>query len=130
MLKLQPWFVKSNIRTYTPPEQIKVEPNIAIVKDLLSDNMGASASVIPHTLYEEINVTIKLANRLLKLKKSLSLIMILLFLLLMLRNHLFLLGLRIMLKLQLLFVRVILELIHPVSKLKLNLVLLWLKISW
>ena len=30
---------KSNIRTYTPPEQIKVEPNIAIVKDLLSDNI-------------------------------------------------------------------------------------------
>ena len=30
---------KSNTRTYTPPEQIKVEPNIAIVKDLLSDNI-------------------------------------------------------------------------------------------
>ena len=30
---------KSNIRTYTPPEQVKVEPNIAIVKDLLSDNI-------------------------------------------------------------------------------------------
>ena len=30
---------KSNIRTYTPPEQIKVEPNIAIVKDLLADNI-------------------------------------------------------------------------------------------
>ena len=30
---------KSNIRTYTPPEQIKVEPNIAIVKDLLFDNI-------------------------------------------------------------------------------------------
>ena len=90
---------KSNIRTYTPPEQVKVEPNIAIVKDLLSDHidghvihfcdeiariakpcakdkhrpvvgmpvisvkigdhcdhglcdMGASASVIPYTLYE------------------------------------------------------------------------------
>ena len=25
---------KSNIKTYTPPEQVKVEPNIAIVKDL------------------------------------------------------------------------------------------------
>src|SRR4051812_6402678 len=113
---------KSNIITYTPPEQVKVEPNIAIVKDLLADNidghviqfcgeiariakpcvkdkhrpvvgvpvisvkigyrcyhglcdMGASASVIPITLYEEIkheiapaelediDVTIKLANR-------------------------------------------------------------------
>ena len=121
MLKLQLLFIKSNIRTYTPPEQVKVEPNIAIVKDLLSDNIdghviqfegetariakpdekdkhrpvvgmlvvsikigdhcyhglcdiGASASVIPHTLYEEIkngiapvelediDVTIKLAN--------------------------------------------------------------------
>jgi len=30
---------KSNIRTYTPPEKIKVEPNIAIVNDLLSDNI-------------------------------------------------------------------------------------------
>ena len=112
---------RSNIRTYTPPEQVKVEPNIAIVKELLSDNidghviqfcsetariakpcakdkhrpvvgmpiisvkigdhcyhglcdMGASASVITYTLYQEImhdiapieledtDVTIKLAN--------------------------------------------------------------------
>ena len=30
---------KSNIRTYTPPEQVKVEPNIAIIKDLLADNI-------------------------------------------------------------------------------------------
>ena len=30
---------KSNTRTYTPPEQVKVEPNIAIVKDLLADNI-------------------------------------------------------------------------------------------
>ena len=30
---------KSNIKTYTPPEQVKDEPNIAIVKDLLSDNI-------------------------------------------------------------------------------------------
>ena len=30
---------RSNIRTYTPPEQVKVEPNIAIVKDLLSDSI-------------------------------------------------------------------------------------------
>ena len=28
---------KSNTRTYTPPEQIKVEPSIAMVKDLLDD---------------------------------------------------------------------------------------------
>ena len=30
---------KSNIRTYTHPEQVKVEPNIAMVKDLLADNI-------------------------------------------------------------------------------------------
>ena len=30
---------KRNIKTYTPPEQVKVEPNIAIVKDLLSYNI-------------------------------------------------------------------------------------------
>ena len=30
---------KSNNRTYTPPEQIKVEPSIAMVKDLLDDNI-------------------------------------------------------------------------------------------
>ena len=30
---------KSNIRTYTPPEQVKVEPSITIVKDFLSDNI-------------------------------------------------------------------------------------------
>ena len=111
-----------NIKTPKPPEQIKVEPSVAMVKDLLVDNidghviyfydeaariarpdtknkhrpvvglpvisikigdhcyhglcdMGASASVIPHSLYkeimhdiapaelEEIDVTIKLANR-------------------------------------------------------------------
>ena len=30
---------KSNTRTYTPPKQIKVEPSIAMVKDLLADNI-------------------------------------------------------------------------------------------
>ena len=30
---------KSNIRTPKPPEQIKVEPKIAMVKDLLVDNI-------------------------------------------------------------------------------------------
>ena len=112
---------KSYTRTPTPPEQIKAEPSIAMVKDLLDDDldghviyfcgetanivkpdakihrpvvgmpvisvkigdhcyrglcdMGASASAIPHSLYkeimhdiapaeiEEIDVTIKLANR-------------------------------------------------------------------
>ena len=113
---------KSNAITYTPPEQIKVEPSIAMVKDLLVNNidgnviyfcdeaakiarpdtknkhrhvvgmpvvsvkigdhyyhglcdMGASVTTIPFTLYQEImndiahaeiedvDVTIKLANR-------------------------------------------------------------------
>ena len=113
---------KSNARTPTTHKKIKVEPSIAMVKDLLADNidehviyfcdeaariarpdtknkhrpivgmpvisvkigdhcyhglcdMGASASAIPHSLYkeimhdiapaeiEEIDVTIKLANR-------------------------------------------------------------------
>ena len=30
---------KSNTKTYTPPEQSKVEPSIAMVKDLLVDNI-------------------------------------------------------------------------------------------
>ena len=30
---------KSNTRTYTPPEQINVEPSIAMVKDLLHDDL-------------------------------------------------------------------------------------------
>ena len=30
---------KINVRTYTPHEQVKVEPNIAIVKDILSNNI-------------------------------------------------------------------------------------------
>ena len=33
---------KSNIRTHNPPEQVKVEPNIAIVKDLLSNNIDGN----------------------------------------------------------------------------------------
>ena len=38
MLKLPPW-LKSNIKTPKPPEQVKVEPNVAMVKDLLVDNI-------------------------------------------------------------------------------------------
>ena len=30
---------KSNTRTYTPPEQIKVKPSITMVKDLLNGNI-------------------------------------------------------------------------------------------
>ena len=35
---------KSNTRTPTPPEQIKVEPSIAMVEDLLADNIDGHAS--------------------------------------------------------------------------------------
>ena len=35
---------KSNTRTPTPPEQIKVEPSIAMVKDLLVDNIDGHVS--------------------------------------------------------------------------------------
>ena len=45
-------------------------------------------------------------------------------------NLISLLGLGNMLKLQLWFIRVILEHLHPLRKLKLNLLLLWLRISW
>ena len=34
---------KSNARTPTPPKQIKVEPSIAMFKDLLVDNIGGHA---------------------------------------------------------------------------------------
>ena len=37
---------KSNTRTYTPPDQIKVEPSIAMVKDLLVDNIDGFTSVM------------------------------------------------------------------------------------
>ena len=30
---------KSNTRTYTPPEQINVEPGIAMIKDLLDEDL-------------------------------------------------------------------------------------------
>ena len=36
---------KSNTKTPTPHEQIKVEPNIAVVKDLLADN------IVGHVIY-------------------------------------------------------------------------------
>ena len=34
---------KSNTRTPTPPKKIKVEPSIAMVKDLLADNIDGHA---------------------------------------------------------------------------------------
>ena len=51
---------KSNTRTPTPPEQIKVEPSIAMVKDLLDDNIDG------HVIYfcEEL---LELLERILKI---------------------------------------------------------------
>ena len=40
MLKSQLWLTKSNIGAPRPSEQIKVEPNVAMVKDLLVDNIN------------------------------------------------------------------------------------------
>ena len=58
---------KSNIRTYTPPEQVKVEPNISIVKDLLSDNIDGhviylcdEAAKLPNPM-KKINIDLLLA---------------------------------------------------------------------
>ena len=72
----------------------------------------------------------KLRNLLVLKKKQLFTMLIQLCLLLILRNLLSLLGLRNMLKLQLWLIKVILEHLDPLNKLKLNLMLQWLKISW
>src|SRR3989337_676742 len=72
----------------------------------------------------------RLRNPLVLKKKQLFTMLIQLCLLLILRNHLFLLGLRNMLKFQLWLTKVILEHLNPLNKLKLNLILLWLRISW
>ena len=45
---------KSNTRTYTPPEQIKVEPSIAMVKDLLDDDLDG------HVIYFLVRLLILL----------------------------------------------------------------------
>ena len=47
---------KSNTMTYTPPEQIKVEPNIAMVKDLLADNIDG------HVIYSVVRLLILLGQ--------------------------------------------------------------------
>ena len=39
MLKLQLLFVRVILELIKPPEQIKVEPSIAMVKDLLDDDL-------------------------------------------------------------------------------------------
>ena len=50
---------KSNARTYTPPEKIKVEPSIAMVKDLLVDNIdGLFISVMK--LLELLDLILKI----------------------------------------------------------------------
>ena len=39
MLKLQLWLTTVILKTPKPPEKIKVEPSVAMVKDLLADNI-------------------------------------------------------------------------------------------
>ena len=51
---------ESNIRTYTPPEQVKVEPNIAIVKDLLADNIDGMLFISVMKLLELLNLVLKI----------------------------------------------------------------------
>ena len=54
---------KSNSKTYTPPEQVKVELDIAIVKVLLSDNIDGH---VIHFLDE----TARIAKPWLKIKTN------------------------------------------------------------
>ena len=51
---------KSNIRNYTPPEQVKVEPNIAIVKDLLSDNIDGHVIYFCDETARILNLVLKI----------------------------------------------------------------------
>ena len=60
MLKLQLWFV-SHTRTPTPPEEIKFESSIAMVKDLLVDNID-----------EHVNYFIGEATRIAKPMKKIN----------------------------------------------------------
>ena len=50
---------KSNTRTPTPPEQIKVEPSIAMVKDLLADNIDGHVIYFCMQLLELLDPTLR-----------------------------------------------------------------------
>jgi len=65
MLRFQP-FNKNNIRAPRPSEQIKVEPGVAMVKDLLVDNIDE------HVIYFCDGAT-RIANLILKIRISLLL---------------------------------------------------------
>ena len=51
---------KSNIRTHKPPEQVKVEPNIAMVKDLLADNIDGHVFTSVMKLLELLGLILKI----------------------------------------------------------------------
>ena len=51
---------KSNIRTYTPSEQVKVESNIAIVKDLLADNIDGHVIYFCDETLELLDLILKI----------------------------------------------------------------------
>ena len=59
MLKLELWFV-SYTRTPTPPEQIKVKPSIAMVKDLLADNIDGMLFTSVRKLLELLDLILKI----------------------------------------------------------------------
>ena len=51
---------KSYIRTPKPHEQIKVEPNVAIIKDLLADNIDGHVIQFVVKLLELLNLVLKI----------------------------------------------------------------------
>ena len=51
---------RNNTRTPTPPEQIKVEPSIAMVKDLLSDNIDGHVITFVMKLLELLDSILKI----------------------------------------------------------------------
>ena len=53
---------KSNTRTPTPPEQIKVEPSIAMVKDLLAEK------ILMGMLFTSLMKLLELLDPILKIK--------------------------------------------------------------
>ena len=60
MLKLQLWLTKSYVRTPKPSEQIKVEPSVSMVKDLLVDNIDGHVIYSVVKLLELLNLKEKI----------------------------------------------------------------------
>ena len=60
MLKVSTVFRKCNARTPTPPEQIKVKPSIAMVKDLLVENIDGMLFTSVMKLLELLDPILKI----------------------------------------------------------------------